>query len=103
MVDSIMMEFVNEIRRKSRNVTHRNQMSFNVSLDDVRMSEPLRQHSANLQQHTTGAVKTPTDPCEGVRDVGTFGTGLLSNPPRTANPGSLFSGVPASVVASCFS
>lgn len=44
-----MMEFVNEFRRKSCNFTNRNQMSFYVFVDDIRLGEPLRQHSVNLQ------------------------------------------------------
>lgn len=64
MVDSVMMEFVHEVRTKSCDVTNRNQMSSDVSLDEVGMSKPLGQHSVNLQ-HDTRAVEIPlTDPRE---------------------------------------
>lgn len=103
MVNSIMMEFVYEIRRKSCNVTNRNQMSFYVSLDDIRMSKPLRQHSVNLQHDITGTVKIPqTDQREELNDYCTFGTGLFSNAPRTVNPVLVCSGVTGCVSASCF-
>lgn len=53
----MMLELVDELGGKSCNVTHRNQMSSDVSGDDVGMSQPARQHSVNLQRHTTGSVK----------------------------------------------
>lgn len=95
MVNSILMEFVREVRRKSSNVPNGNQMSFNVSVDDIRMSEPLRQHSLNLQHNPTAGVRTPlTDPGEEFSGYCTFGTGLFSNPPRTVKPGLVCCGAP---------
>lgn len=101
-----MMEFVNEFRRKSWNFTNRNQMSFYVFVDDIRLSKPLRQHSVNLsEQDPAKHVNTSlTERCEVLSDHCTFCTGLLSNPPRTVNPvSSVFFGISSFDSTSCCS
>lgn len=48
MLNSMTVKFVDELRRNLWNISDRNQVAFDVSVNHIRLSEPLGQHSVHL-------------------------------------------------------
>lgn len=93
-MDSINLQFSHEQRGESRDVADGDQVASDVSVNHVRLSEPLRQDSVHLTKEQQRALKLQRLNNNAVGDAMTasgqrhctFWTGLFLNPPRTVNP-----------------
>lgn len=93
-MDSINLQFSHEQRGESRDVGDGDQVASDVSVNHVRLSEPLRQDSVHLTKEQQRALKLQRLNNNAVGDAMTasgqrhctFWTGLFLNPPRTVNP-----------------
>lgn len=63
VLNSVIVKLFNEFSRNLRNLSEGNQVAFNVSVNHVRLSEPLGQHSVNLSTHKSKIVMACVDWC----------------------------------------